>query len=296
MGQKLVKLLLSKEGFEIYALSRGPNRLHEKNGYTYIDIDLSDKRALDQCLRNTGPDLIIHTAAMTNVDACELNQSLCDKMNVGLVEHIVKFCKRHKVRLIHLSTDFIFDGKKGDIYKEDDKPDPVNHYGMSKLKSEAVIREAGIDHAILRTILVYGLVDGNDRSNIVLWVKKSLEDKKHINVVTDQLRMPTLADDLAEACWLAAKHEAKGVYHVSSSELMSIYDIALAVADVFGLDKKYIHPVETEALSLPAKRPWSTGFDLNKSVKEINLPVYSFLERVQVFKDQLDKLEGHRAG
>lgn len=292
LGQKLVKLFLTKEGFEIYALSRGPNRLHEKNGYTYIDIDLSDKRALDQCLSNTSPDLIIHTAAMTNVDACELNQSVCDNMNVELVEHIVNFCKRDKVRLIHLSTDFIFDGKKGDIYKEDDKPDPVNHYGISKLKSEAVIREAGIDHAILRTILVYGLVDGNDRSNIVLWVKKSLEDKKHINVVTDQLRMPTLADDLAEACWLAVKHEAKGVYHVSSSELMSIYEIALAVADVFGLDKKYIHPVGTEALSLPAKRPWSTGFDLNKSVKEINLPVYSFLERLQVFKDQIDKLEG----
>ncbi len=290
LGQKLVKLFLSKAGYEIYALSRGPNRLHDKKGYTYINIDLSDDRTLDHCLSEIGPDLIIHTAAMTNVDACELDQVLCDKMNVELVRHLTSFCKKHQVRLIHLSTDFIFDGTKGDIYKEEDKPNPVNHYGMSKLKSETVIREAGIDHAILRTILVYGLVDGNDRSNIVLWVKKSLEDKKHINVVTDQLRMPTLVDDLAEACWLAVKHDAKGVYHVSSSELMSIYEIALAVADVFGLDKKYIHPVGTEALSLPAKRPWSTGFDLNKSVKEINLPSYSFIERLQVFKDQVDKL------
>ena len=292
LGQKLVKLFLTKPGYKIHALSRGPNRLDDKKGYTYMDIDLSDSRALEDCLNDIGPDLIIHTAAMTNVDACELQQAACDRMNVELVADIVSFCKRHDVRLIHLSTDFIFDGKKGGVYKEEDEPNPVNHYGLSKWKSEMLIREAGIDHAILRTILVYGLVDGNDRSNIVLWVKKSLEEEKHINVVTDQLRMPTLADDLAEACWLAVKHKGKGVYHVSSSELMSIYEIALAVADVFGLDKKYIHPVPTEALSLPAKRPWSTGFDLNKSVKEINLPSYSFVERLQVFKDQLDKFEG----
>ena len=296
LGQKLVKLFLTKAGYEIYALSRGPNRLHEKNGYTYIDVDLSDSAALETCLSEIGPHLIIHTAAMTNVDACELNQAECDKMNVELVGHIVSFCKQHGVRLIHLSTDFIFDGKKGDIYKEEDKPNPVNHYGLSKWKSETVIREAGIDHAILRTILVYGLVDGNDRSNIVLWVKNSLEEKKHINVVTDQLRMPTLSDDLAEACWLAVQHKANGVYHVSSSVLMSIYEIALAVAEAFDLDKKYIHPVSSDALMLPAKRPLRTGFDLNKSIEQINLPSYSFVERLQYFKDQLSKLKGAGQG
>ena len=125
-------------------------------------------------------------------------------------------------------------------------------------------------HAILRTILVYGLVDGNDRSNIVLWVKNSLEANKEIRVVTDQLRMPTYAEDLAEACWLAIESRAKGVFNVSSNELMSIYEIALAVADAFTLDKKLIHPVVTSALSLPAKRPLSTGFDLNKSIIKIN--------------------------
>jgi len=294
LGQKLVKLLKTKSEFEIYALSKGPNRLFNAKGYTYYNIDLTHFEPLQDCLNEIQPDVIIHTAAMTNVDACELEQEDCDRINVDLVSEIAAYCQRNDCYLVHLSTDFVFDGNKGSVYKEEDLPNPVNHYGLSKLRSERVIEEAGIRCAILRTILVYGLVDGNDRNNIVLWVKNSLEQAKHINVVTDQLRMPTLSDDLAQACWLALEKEANGVFNVSSSVLMSIYDIALAVADLYGLDKKYIHPVDSNALVLPAKRPFSTGFDLNKSIVKINLPSYSFHERLQVYKDQLTKHEESR--
>ncbi len=288
LGQKLVKLYLSKSTYEIHALSRGENRLHNKEGYTYYNIDLLDKVELLQTLNQIAPSVIIHTAAMTNVDACEQQQDQCDLMNIDVVTNILDYCKESDVYLVHLSTDFIFDGTKGDVYNEDDIAHPVNHYGLSKLKSEIMIQEAKIDAAILRTILVYGLVDQNDRSNIVLWVKSSLENHKDIHVVTDQLRMPTYAEDLAEACWLVVESRAKGVFNVSSNELMSIYDIALSIADAFGLDKKWIHPVVTNELNLPAKRPLSTGFDLNKSIIKINLPSYSFTERLQVFKSQLD--------
>ena len=292
LGQKLVKLFLNKPGYEIHALSRGKNRLHNQAGYTYYNVDLLDRSASMSCLEQIAPDIIIHTAAMTNVDACEQHQKECDLMNISVVAHLLEYCEPHGVYLVHLSTDFIFDGKKGDIYKEDDQAHPVNHYGLSKWKSEEMITKSKVDHAILRTILVYGLVDGNDRSNIVLWVKDSLENNKEIRVVTDQLRMPTYAEDLAEACWLAVEKKAKGVYNVSSNQLMSIYEIALAVADSFGLDKKLIHPVRTNALNLPANRPLSTGFDLNKSISEINLPSHSFNDRLQVFKDQLTNYLG----
>ena len=286
LGQKLVKLFLKKPGYEIHALSRGSNRLDHQKGYAYYDVDLLNKVALLALLDQIVPDVILHTAAMTNVDACELQQEECDRMNIEVVANILEYCDKKDVYLVHLSTDFIFDGKKGTVYKEDDIAHPVNYYGRSKLKSELMIKESNVDHAILRTILVYGLVDGNDRSNIVLWVKNSLENKKEINVVTDQLRMPTYAEDLAEACWLAVEKKAKGVFNVSSNQLMSIYEVALAVADAFGLDKELIHPVRTNALSLPANRPLSTGFDLNKSITEINLASYSFVERLQVFKDK----------
>lgn len=287
LGQKLVKLFLKKPGYEIHAFSRGSNRLNNQKGYRYYSIDLLDKVSLLKTLGQIVPDVIIHTAALTNVDACELKQSECDQMNIEVVAHILEYCEGKHIYLVHLSTDFIFDGEKGSIYKEEDMAHPVNYYGLSKWKSEMMIRESKIEYAILRTILVYGLVDGNDRSNIVLWVKNSLENNKEIRVVTDQLRMPTYAEDLAEACWLAVESRAKGVFNVSSNELMSIYEIALAVADAFSLDKKLIHPVLTSALNLPAKRPSSTGFDLNKSITEINLPSHSFRDRLQVFKNQL---------
>jgi len=291
LGQKLVKLFLEKPGYEVHAISRGPNRLDDQKGYLYYDIDLLDNDKLTSLLTQILPDVIIHTAAMTNVDACELQQEECDRMNVEVVANILAYCDKKDTYLVHLSTDFIFDGEKGTIYKEEDIAHPVNYYGLSKWKSELMIQESNVPYSILRTILVYGLVDGNDRSNIVLWVKNSLEANKEISVVTDQLRMPTYAEDLAEACWLAVESRAKGVFNVSSNELMSIYEIALAVADAFALDKKLIHPVLTSALSLPAKRPLSTGFDLNKSITEINLPPHSFVDRLQVFKNQLNSLE-----
>ncbi len=288
LGQKLVKLFLKKPGYEIHALSRGANRLHNQEGYVYYNVDLLDKAALMLSLEQIAPDIVIHTAAMTNVDACELQQKECDLMNIEVVAFLLEYCEPNGIYLVHLSTDFIFDGEKGSVYKEEDVAHPVNHYGLSKWKSEEIIRKSKVDHAILRTILVYGLVDGNDRSNIVLWVKSSLENKKDIRVVTDQLRMPTYAEDLAEACWLAVEKRAKGVFNVSSNQLMSIYEIAVVVADAFSLDKKLIHPVLTNALILPANRPLSTGFDLNKSITEIKLPSHSFTDRLQVFKDQLN--------
>jgi len=283
----LVKLLVSKKEYDVYALSRGENRLHDRKGYTYYSIDMSQTAELEKLLRAIRPDFLVHTAAMTNVDACELNPEECDKMNVDVVEQLVRILKPINTHLVHLSTDFVFSGLKGSLYDEDDTPDPVNHYGLSKLRSERIVEESGISFAILRTVLVYGMVDGNERSNVVLWVKNSLEQKKHINVVTDQLRMPTYAEDLAEACWLAINSGARGIFNVSSSELLSIYELALLVADAFGLDKELIHPVETGALSLPAKRPLSTGLDLSKSVRELKLPLRSFRSRLHDFKAQL---------
>lgn len=288
LGQKLVKLLL-KDDYQIHAFSRGENLLENKEGYTYYNIDITDKEKVTQLINKIRPHYLINTAAMTNVDACELNKEECHSINVEAVLTLVKSCKENDIHLIHLSTDFIFDGEKGDLYAEDDPPNPLSYYGLSKLKSEEIIISSNIRYTILRTILVYGTIEGAERSNIVLWVKNSLESKKQINVVTDQYRMPTFVDDLAESCLLAIKNNALGVYNVSSNELLSIFEIALIVAKSFNLDPSYINPIETSQLDLPAKRPFKTGFDLKKSIKKLNLPSYSFLERLQVYKNQLDR-------
>lgn len=289
LGQKLIKLFKLKKTFKIFAFSRGEDQMINQKGFTYYNIDITHKEKLTNLISKIQPHFIINTAAMTNVDACELHKKECDSINVEAVRTLVGLCKEYNIHLIHLSTDFIFDGEKGDFYYEDDKPNPVNYYGLSKLKSERIILAGNIKYTILRTILVYGTIDNNSRSNIVLWVKKSLEDKKQINVVTDQFRMPTFVDDLAESCSLAIENNALGVYNVSSNKLLSIYDVAIHVAESFDLDKSFINPIETSQLDLPAKRPLSTGFHLNKSILHLHLPSYSFFERLSIYKDQLTK-------
>ncbi|MCF6224616.1 MAG: SDR family oxidoreductase [Flavobacteriaceae bacterium] len=291
LGQKLIKLFLCKNDFEIFAVSRGENRLNNKKGYTYYSMDITKQDKLSDLVNKIKPKYIIHTAAMTNVDACELHKKECDLINVEMVSTLTEMSKRNNIHLIHISTDFIFDGEKNSVYTEKDKPNPISHYGLSKLKSENIILKSNIKYTILRTILVYGLVDNNERSNIVLWVKNSLENKKEITVVTDQFRMPTFADDLAESCFLAIENDATGIFNVSSNTLLSIYDIAIEVARAFNLDEIFIKPIKTSKLFLPAKRPPRTGFDLNKSIKLLKLPVYAFGDRLQIFKEQIAKYE-----
>ncbi len=118
LGQKLVKLLAPRDDVKLYALSRGENRLDEKNGYTYINVDLAEESRMRKVLEEIHPDFLVHTAAMTNVDACELNKEECDRMNVGMVSQMLPVLKDIGTHLIHLSTDFVFSGRKGSLYTE----------------------------------------------------------------------------------------------------------------------------------------------------------------------------------
>lgn len=285
LGQNLVKFLVGQK-FDLFAISRGENRLSYEEGYSYSDINLEEYEKVKLFIRDIKPEVIIHTAAMTNVDRCELEKEACYNANVEVVKNLVECCKQYNIHLIHLSTDFIFDGKKG-YYKESDQANPINYYGWSKLKSEKLILESHIKFTILRTILVYGLTE-ELKSNIIFWVKNNLEAKKDISVVTDQFRMPTHVDDLVFACHQAIVREVLGVYHISSNELMSIFEVANLVAEIFNLDKKYIHPVRSKELNLPAKRPEKTGFDLSLSISELKFKPQSFLKGLQLFKNQIE--------
>ncbi len=290
LGQKLVNILCGNRNHEVFALSRGENRNNTKKGYTYLDLDLTDFDKLTQIIHNIEPTIIINAAAMTNVDECEEKKEECDLINVELVRRLVKLCEKYHSYLVHISTDFIFDGENGP-YKEDDEPNPLNYYGLSKLKSEKIIEDSSLKYAILRTVLVYGEVDNMSRSNLVLWVKESVENKKIVTIIDDQFRMPTFADDLAQACLSAIKKKVEGVYNVSSCELLSIYDIAIEIVKTFNLDTSYVKRISTQELNQKAKRPAITGFDLTKSHKTLDLPLVTFTERLQVFKNQLSTIK-----
>jgi len=285
LGQKLVNFF--KKNYEVYALSRGENKNTNTKGYTYYNIDVTDFYKLNLLINNIQPNFIINAAAMTNVDECEERKAECDIINVELVRQLVQSCKNNNIHLIHISTDFIFDGKNGP-YKETDNPNPLSHYGLSKLNSEEIIINAKIEYTIIRTILVYGIVDNMRKNNIILWIKDSIENKRIITIIDDQFRMPTFVDDLAMACLSAVQKKARGIFNVSSNKLLSIYDMAIEIANTFNLDKSYIKRITTNELNQKAIRPAVTGFDLEKANKILDLPLVSFAERLQVFKNQLE--------
>ena len=286
LGQSLLILLLKdKDSYQVYGFSRGKNRSGRED-FNYISIDITEKEELDKKLEQIQPDYIINTAAMTQVDDCETNKQACDILNVDVVKWMTRFASKSKTHIIHLSTDFIFDGKKG-YYKETDKPNPLSYYGLSKLKSEQVLKDSKINFTILRTILVYGKVFDMSRSNIVLWVREMLEKNKEITIVDDQYRMPTYVEDLAMACKIVMDKKALGIYHISSNTLLSVYEIAQQIAETFDLNKNLIKPISTSTLNQKAPRPAKTGFDLSKTNSQLRFYPKSFKEDLQTFKESL---------
>jgi dTDP-4-dehydrorhamnose reductase len=182
-----------------------------------------------------------------------------------------------KARFIFVSTDFIFDGNNGP-YKEDDEPAPVNYYGSTKLVAEKAVMESGLNWAIARTILVYGVAPTTGRTNIVSWVKQSLENKTPIRMVTDQLRTPTFVHDLAAGIILMIEKNAQGVYHLSGEEKMTPYEMAIETAEFFGLDRSLISESLSPDIKQPAVRPPRTGFDISKAKRDLGYQPTSFKE------------------
>jgi len=289
LGQKLTEKVLAEGRVKLIATSKGANRYPIANGYEYAEMDILNNGLVKQVIEKYQPDAIIHTAAMTNVDTGEADKELCHQLNVDATQNLISLCEKNNIRFIHLSTDFIFDGADGP-YKEEDAPNPLSYYGETKLLAELAVKESTANWAILRTILVYGITNDMSRSNIVLWAKGALEKGQAINVVNDQWRMPTLAEDLAEACLLAVEKNAQGIYHVSGKDYISIAGLVRKVADYWSLDKSIISEISSESLNQSAKRPIKTGFVLDKTIKDLDYKPHSFEEGLKIVDEQMKKV------
>ena len=286
LGQKLIELLIQQPDTKVIATARGENRLPFKEGYDYFSMDITKPEEVASVIQKTMPDVIVHGAAMTNVDQCEFEKETCWAQNVKAVEYMVEACRKHDIFLCHVSTDFIFDGAAGP-YTEEGEANPLSFYGWSKYAAEKVVQHSGIRWAIARTVLVYGIAFDMSRSNIILWVKKSLEEGKNIKVVTDQWRTPTLAEDLAMGCFLIADKEAEGVFNISGKDLLTPYEMAMMTADYFGLDKGLIAEADSSNFTQPAKRPARTGFVLDKSNEILGYNPHTFKEGIAILASQL---------
>lgn len=285
LGQKLTRLLQQDEGVHLIATARGKSAVRITRG-EYHSLDITDRSQVESVLRLTKPQVVINTAAMTQVDDCEMQREACWKANVTAVQNLVDYCAALHIHLVQVSTDFIFDGSHGPL-DENATPAPVNYYGESKLAAEKIIRNSTVSWAILRTVLVFGITEDMSRSNIVLWVKNSLEQKKNIQVVNDQWRTPTLAEDLAQGCYLAAKKRADGIYNISGKDFLSPYDIAIRTADFFKLDKSLIKATDSTKFVQPARRPLTTGFVIDKARRDLGYEPHSFEEGLEILAKQL---------
>jgi dTDP-4-dehydrorhamnose reductase len=285
LGQKLVELILSEGKDQVVATARGENRL-PLAANIFRTMDVTDHGEVMEVVKDEQPDVIIHTAAMTNVDQCETEREACWQLNVKAVDHLIKACEEHDIYMLHLSTDFIFDGHHGP-YKEEDEANPVSYYGESKLAAEELLLKSKIRYGIARTVLVYGIAHDMSRSNIILWVKNSLELGNPIKVVDDQLRSPTLAEDLAQGCYLMAKKQAKGIYNISGKDLLTPYEMACKTADYFDLDTSQMERVDASSFSQTAKRPPRTGFIIDKAKKDLGYAPHSFDEGIAIVAEQM---------
>ncbi len=290
LGQKIIYQLLHQQNHQIIAIGKGENRLQQQNGYTYFNVDISHFESFNNIIQNEKPDAIIHTAAITNVDLCEIEHELCRKVNVDAVQNLATICDQLNIHLIHLSTDFIFDGTAGP-YDENAIPNPLSFYGHSKNDAETIVLKMRAPWAIIRTVLVFGITDGMSRSNIVLWVKNSLNEGKTIHVVNDQYRTPTLAEDLAQGCILAAEQKATRIFNISGPDMMNIYELACRVADYFQLDKTLIQQTDSTSLNQPAKRPPKTGFIIQKAEKILGYKPHRFEDSITLLEEQINQMQ-----
>ena len=285
LGQHLIKMLIETTADEVVATGKGDCRLPFKATalFNYYPLDITDGVAVQTFMKLHKPTVVVHAAAMTQPDPCELDPIGCWEVNVTATRFLIDAAEETKAFFIFISTDFVFDGLNGP-YTETDTPSPVNYYGSSKLAAEKSVMESSLlQWAIVRTVLVYGNILVGNRSNVISWVKENLEKEKPIKVVGDQWRTPTYVEDLAKGIILVIQKKATGIYHISGEEGLSPYEMAVATADYLHLDKSLMTKVDASIFTQPARRPLRTGFIIEKAKKMLG---YQPL----IFKDALEKM------
>jgi dTDP-4-dehydrorhamnose reductase len=283
LGSKLIRLL-EKNQVDFLATSMGENRF-ESFEIPYQKLDVTEESEVYAVLDSYRPDAVIHCAAYTHVDGCETDRDNCYQLNVKAVRNLARSAEEFGAHLIHLSTDFIFNGKDGP-YLENSKADPLGYYGETKFLSEQLLEGCSSKYTILRTSIVYGYEPHIKRNNIILWLRQSFLDNKSVNIVDDQYRCITWAEDLAELCFLTAVSGKTGIYNATGAEYMSMLQLAKRMAKYYGASEKLIHAIKTEDLGQKAVRPPKTEMIINKAQKDLNYTPHSLEESL----DQIETL------
>ena len=247
-GRRILQSLSRQGIYELTGCS-----LHEDilpgNNYRFVQADMNNHPAIDRLIAEIRPDVVINGSALSVPDYCESHHEEAYATNVLAVENIARCCEKAGSRFIHLSTDFVFDGKKAELYTETDTPAPVNYYGISKYQGEQAVAANCSNYANVRVVVVYGKALPGQHGNILQLVKNRLQAGQEIRVVSDQYRTPTWVQDIADGVEKLMHISQNGIWHICGDECLSIADIAYRVADYFKLDRSLIVPVTTEEMN-----------------------------------------------
>ncbi|MGE0077338.1 MAG: NAD(P)-dependent oxidoreductase [Bacteroidales bacterium] len=283
VGKKVVKQLVASGKHEVYATSLKRMQIEGSQTFTSNLQNADINNLVDQLKL----DVVVHCAALSSPDACEVDRFVCKKMNIEVTSRIASACRDYSTFLLFLSTDFIFDGIKGN-YTEDDAINPISYYGESKMESENMLKAMGIPHAAVRTSLVYGYEEKLSRPNVLTRVVQYLNKQQKYRVPVDQIRTPTLAEDLAKGIEYIVDNKKEGLFNISGGDIISVADFAIMVANTFNLDESLLQRVTTKELAEPAPRPLNSSLIIEKARKELNYNPTPIVEGVKFVKTQMN--------
>ncbi len=284
LGMKVLEAAASRFRTVSLDIQEGPAA--GSSAGVYARCNVTSEEQVSGVLERTRPDAVIHTAAFTDVDACETRREESRAVNADGARHVAAACRKLGARMAHISTDYVFDGTAGP-YTEADEPNPLSHYGRTKLEGERAVAAELPDAVIARTMVLFGFAPGI-RENFVTWLVRKLSAGEPVSIVTDQVGHPTLADDLAAAVLLLVERGASGLYHTAGSEWLNRYDFALKTAAVFDLDASLIRPTTSDAFRQPAPRPLRSGLDSGKLRAEFGFTLSSAEEALKIIRGQME--------
>jgi len=245
----------------------------ESDRISITKIDLLEKRtAIIKLIQKFRPDVVINTVAHASVDLCETNPQLADLLHIDVTRDIANVCYDINSKLIHFSTEWVFDGNLDRKYIEEDKPNPINHYGKTRLEAENIVKDTSEQNVVLRTAVVYGW---HKRSRFTNWIIQTLKEKRVVDPFVDQYNTPTLVDDLAKVILKIIEMHISGLYHAVGKTCISRYEFALLLADKFGLDRNLVKPVTSQEKKQDAPRPLKSCLSAEKLEKLIG---YNFCD------------------
>ena len=280
VGSHVVKQLLD-DGYEVFATSRTADLSTFDNygNYQFLKADLKDAFEVHDLFETAKPDVVVHCAAMSKPDECELHQAEAYAVNVEATVILLLNAAEYKSHFIHISTDFIFNGESG-MHSEEDKPDPISYYGRTKLGAEEAVKEYEYDRTIVRIVFVYGKTL-HGRDSFITMIAEKLKNNQPYKLVNDQERTPTYSEDLTKAILQIIKRKATGVYNVCGKDVVTPYQMAMTVAEVLGIKNNQFTPVTCKEFEEIAKRPLKSGLSIEKARRELDYDPLSFDEGVR---------------